>query len=144
MPRQPRLEFPGAFYHIMARGNRREFLFEKEEIKILMIRTLGEAAIRSGWKIHAYAIMNNHYHLLLETPEANLVARMSRLQTAFTVRCNRQNGQCGHVFSGRYKSILIQSKTGPYLSQLITYIHFNPARPCIFPERDSDFVHAHR
>ena len=66
MPRQPRIEFQGAFYHVMARGNRREFPFEKEEIKRLMIRTLGEAAVRFGWKIHAYAIMDNHYHLLLE------------------------------------------------------------------------------
>ena len=101
MPRQPRIEFQGAFYHVMARGNRREFPFEKEEIKRLMIRTLGEAAVRFGWKIHAYAIMDNHYHLLLETPEANLVSGRSWFQTAFTVRCNRQSGQCGHVFAGQ-------------------------------------------
>lgn len=109
-----------------------------------MIRTLGEAAVRFGWNIHAYAMMDNHDQLLLETPEANLVSEVSWFQTAFTVRGNRQSGQCGHVSAGRYKNVLVQSTRDPYLSQLITYIHLNPARAAIFPELDGDFLHAHR
>lgn len=144
MPRQPRIQFCGACYHIMARGNRREYFFQDDSIKALLIKTLGEAAIRYGWCIHAYAIMDNHYHILLETSQPNLVAGMSWFQTAFTVRCNRQTGQCGHVFAGRYKSVLVQTSAGNYFSQLAAYIHLNPARAGIFPGQDSDFLHAHR
>lgn len=112
MARQPRVEFAGACYHIMARGNRREYVFRDESIKVLLINTLGEVAVRFGWKIHAYAIMDNHYHILLETPQPNLVAGMSWLQTAFTVRCNRQTNQCGHVLRDGIKASLSRHRPG--------------------------------
>lgn len=144
MPRQPRIEFPGACYHIMARGNRKEFIFRQDKIKMLLIKTLGEAATRYGWRVHAYSVMDNHYHFLLETPEPNLVAGMTWFQTAFTVRCNHQTEQSGHVFEGRYKSILVQSSTGSYFSRLATYIHLNPARAEIYVEREANFLRSHR
>lgn len=100
LSRQLRIEFPGACYHIMARGSRREYIFRDDFIKALLVATLGEAAIRYGWNIHSCTIMVNHPHTLLETPQPHLVAGMSWFQTAFTVRSNCQTNQCGDVFAG--------------------------------------------
>lgn len=144
MPRVPRIEYSGATYHVLARGNRHEFIFEDDDAKSLFFCTLSEVAIKSGWLIHAYAIMGNHYHLLIETPDPNLVVGMSWLQSTFTMRYNLKKQQCGHVFAGRYKSILVQSDKGHYFSQLLKYINLNPTRAGIFPKEDSDFLHAHR
>ena len=86
MPRQVRIEYAGAFYHVMARGNRKgDIVFDDEDRKTFL-RTLGEVCKRAGFRIHAYALMSNHYHLLLETPQANLTAGMGWFQNAYTRR----------------------------------------------------------
>lgn len=102
MPRQLRIEMAGGMYHVMARGDRREPIFHGDEDRELFLRTLGEACGRCGWRVHAWVLMSNHYHLLLETPRPNLVAGMSWLQNTFTIRFNRRHRLSGHLFGGRY------------------------------------------
>ena len=88
MPRSIRIEFPGAFYHVMARGNRREPIYADDEDRRYFLKTLGEACAMTGWRVHAWALMGNHYHLVIETPEPNLVAGMQWLQNTYTRRFN--------------------------------------------------------
>lgn len=126
MPRQLRIEFPGAYYHVMCRGDRREDIFLGDQDRELFIKTLAEACERTGWKIHAWVLMSNHYHWLLETPEANLVEGMKWFQNTYTRRFNSRNKLWGHLFGGRYKSILVEE--GVYYQTLIDYIHLNPIR----------------
>jgi len=102
MPRSPRIEFPGAIYHVLARGDRREPIVLGDDDRWMFLRTLGEMAKRTGIRVHAYALMDNHYHLVLETPKANLVAGMQWFQTTYTQRFNARNGKWGHLFGGRY------------------------------------------
>ena len=88
MARAVRIEYGGAFYHVMARANRRERIFRNEADRLLFYQTLGEACERTGWSVHAWVLMSNHYHLMVETPEANLVAGMRWLQNTYTRRHN--------------------------------------------------------
>ena len=92
------------------------------------LETLEEACQRTGWLIHAYMLMGNHYHLLVETPEANLVAGMKWLQSAYTQRYNRRHKVFGHLFQGRYKAIIVDGQEPMYFQVVSTYIHLNPAR----------------
>ena len=131
MPRKQRIEYPGAVYHILSRGNYRKELFLKEGTGEAFERSLFEVVERCGWKLHAYVIMSNHFHLALETPEPNLVAGMKWLQSTFATRFNRMRRECGHVFQGRYKSILIGSDRS--LLGLVDYIHLNPVRAGLCP-----------
>ena len=108
MPRQVRIEFPGAMYHVMARGDRREEIVRDDEDRRTFLRTLGEASERAGFRVHAWVLMSSHYHLLIETPEANLSRGMGWLQNAYTRRINTRHRLWGHVFGGRYKAILIE------------------------------------
>jgi len=126
MPRKQRIEFPGAVYHVISRGNYRKELFLSENTGRAFERTIFETAQRCGWKLHAYVIMSNHYHLAVETPEPNLVEGMKWLQSTFATRFNRLRKERGHVFQGRYKSILIGE--GRSLLRLVDYIHLNPVR----------------
>ncbi len=126
MPRQIRIEFEGAMYHVMARGDRRGAIVKDDEDRRTFVRTLGEASERAGFRVHAYVLMSNHYHLLLETPQANLARGMGWLQNAFTRRINTRHRLWGHVFGGRYKSILVEP--GDCFWALLDYIHLNPAR----------------
>lgn len=128
MPRKPRIEYAGAVYHVMSRGQRREDIFHGDKDRNLFLETLGEACERTGWKIHAYVLMGNHYHLLLETPEANLVAGMKWLQTTYTARFNARHRLCGHLFQGRYKALVIDPEENGYFRIVSDYIHLNPAR----------------
>jgi REP element-mobilizing transposase RayT len=106
MPRQVRIEYAGAFYHVMARGNRKgDIVFDDEDRKTFL-RTLGEVCKRAGFRIHAYALMSNHYHLLLETPQANLTAGMGWFQNAYTRRINTRHRLWGHLFGGAWKCLL--------------------------------------
>ena len=105
MPRSPRIEFPGAMYHVLARGNRREAIVLSDDDRWMFLRTLGEMAGRTGIRIHAYALMDNHYHLVFETPKANLVDGMQWLQTTYTRRFNVKNRLWGHLFGGRLLGI---------------------------------------
>ena len=126
MPRQVRIEFSGALYHVMARGDRQEVIVKDEEDRRTFVRTLGEAAERAGFRVHAWVLMSNHYHLLLETPEPNLSQGMGWLQNAYTRRINTRHGLWGHVFGGRYKAILVEP--GNCFWALLDYIHLNPVR----------------
>lgn len=126
MPRKQRIEYPGAVYHVISRGNYRKDLFTSEKTGLSFERTIFEAAERCGWKLYAYVIMSNHYHLAVETPEPNLVDGMRWLQSTFATRFNRFHKERGHVFQGRYKSLLM-TEDRPLLG-LIDYIHLNPVR----------------
>ncbi|MBC2601606.1 transposase [Puniceicoccus vermicola] len=126
MPRKSRIEYAGAVYHVISRGNYRKELFLEGGSGESFEKTIFEAAERCGWRLFAYVIMSNHYHLAMETPEPNLVEGMKWLQSTFATRFNRFRGERGHVFQGRYKSILVEEDR-PLLG-LIDYIHLNPVR----------------
>jgi putative transposase len=106
MARGIRIEYAGAFYHVMARGNRRERIFREDEDRRFFCQTLGEVCERTGWRVHAWVLMSNHYHLMLETPEANLVAGMKWLQNTYTRRFNNRHHLWGRLFGDRYKAVL--------------------------------------
>ena len=128
MARGIRIEFPGAFYHVMARGNRREDIFYDDGDRRFFIKTLSDACERTGWKVHAWVLMNNHYHLLIETREPNLVEGMKWLQNTYTRRLNTKHRLWGRVFGDRYKAILVEGGSAEYFTTLLDYIHLNPAR----------------
>jgi len=128
MARKLRLEFPGACYHVINRGNRRVGPFGGTKTRDAFESCLFEACVRSKWVLHAYVIMGNHFHLALETPAGNLAAGMHWLQATFTNRNNRVRGQAGHgsIFQGRYKALPVQAGTA--LGMVCDYIHLNPVR----------------
>ena len=134
MARAVRVEFAGAFYHVMARGDRREPIVRDDADRATLVRTLAEASERSGFRVHAFVLMSNHYHLLLETPQANLSQGMGWLQNAFTRRINTRHRLWGHLFGGRYKAILVEP--GNCFWALLDYIHLNPVRAGIVAEKD--------
>ena len=103
MAHMRRIEYPGAFYHVMARGNRRETVFHDDEDRKFFLATLGEVCRMTGWRVHAWVLMGNHYHLCLETPDANLVAGMKWLQNTVTRRYNVRHHAWGRLFGERYK-----------------------------------------
>jgi len=102
--RKLRLEYEGAIYHVMSRGNRREPLFKDEPDREMLLETLGQAAQKTGWQIHAYCLMTNHFHLVLETPGANLVAGMKWFLGTYTGRFNRRHKLFGHLNGARRTS----------------------------------------
>jgi len=141
MARKLRLEFPGAIYHVINRGNYRADVFAGEKAKAAFETCLWEACAKAHWVLHAYVIMSNHYHLALETPEGNLVAGMQWLQATFANRFNRLRGERGHLFQGRYKSLLVDGDSA--LGQVCHYIHLNPVRAGAAPvERLGDYRHS--
>ena len=97
MPRQLRVQYRGAMYHDMSRGNRREDIFLDDGDRQDFLKTLAEACLETGWQVHAYCLMRNHYHLVVETPNANLVAGMAWLQSSYTIRLNHRHKLIGHV-----------------------------------------------
>ena len=126
MARKPRIQFPGALYHVINRGNYRKDLFSMDGSGEAFESALHEVAVRCCWRLHAYAILGNHYHAAIETPDGNLVEGMQWLQGTFANRFNRFRGESGHVFQGRYKAILVEPDR-PLLG-LVNYIHLNPVR----------------
>ena len=126
MTRPLRLEFPGALYHLTARGDRQEPIFLDDRDRRRFLELLGKEIQQQGWLCYAYCLMDNHYHLLIETPEANLVRGMRRLNGVYTQWFNRRRKKSGHVFQGRYKSILVDKDN--YLLELCRYIVLNPVR----------------
>ena len=128
MARPLRIEYAGAVYHVMARGNQGRPIFADDRDRKRWLETLSEACERTGWRVHAYVLMGNHYHLLLETPEANLVAGMKWLQSTYTQRYNGRHRVFGHLFQGRYKALVVDGQAGNYFAMVSTYIHLNPAR----------------
>ena len=128
MARRPRLEYAGAVYHVMDRGDRGEDIFLDTEDHHRFLLTLGQACERAGWRIHCFVLMRNHYHLLLETPEPNLSRGMHWLQTTYTVRHNKRHALRGHLFQGRYKAIPVEAEADDYFATVSDYIHLNPVR----------------
>lgn len=126
MARPLRLEFPGALYHVMSRGNRRETIYVSPADFQVFLDVLGDACERFNWVCHAYCLMTNHYHLLIETPEGNLSRGMRHLNGVYSQAFNRSNDKVGHVFQGRHKAIVVQKET--YLLELARYIVLNPLR----------------
>jgi len=112
----------------MARGNQGRAIFADDRDRQLWLETLEEACGKTGWRIHAYVLMANHYHLLLETPEPNLSAGMKWLQSTYTNRYNRRHRVFGHLFQGRFKALVLDGSEPMYFQVVSTYIHLNPAR----------------
>jgi REP element-mobilizing transposase RayT len=136
MPRKVRIEYPGAMYHVMSRGDRREDIYLNDVDRQDFIKTLAEACQKTGWQVHAYCLMRNHYHLVLETPNANLVSGMAWLQSTHTIRLNHRNRLFGHVFSGRYKAQIVEGTGNGYLRTACDYVHLNPVRARLLRPED--------
>jgi REP element-mobilizing transposase RayT len=128
MARKLRVEYPGAIYHLMNRGDRREPIFKDDRDRELFLKTLGEACEKTGWEVHACCLMANHFHLVVETPRANLVAGMKWFLGTYTGRFNRRHKYFGHLFSGRYKSLIVDGSGNGYLKTVCDYVHLNPVR----------------
>ncbi|MDO9080518.1 MAG: transposase [Desulfuromonadales bacterium] len=126
MARQLRIEFPGAFYHVMNRGNAGEHVLPADEDKQTFLDCLHRANRRFAIRIHTYCLMDNHYHLLVETPAPNLSQAMQWLNVTYASCYNRRHRRSGHVFQGRFKAILVDIDA--YLVVLSRYIHLNPVR----------------
>ena len=126
MARPLRIEYPGAVYHITSRGNARMPIFEDDQDRKHFLSVLADNVERFDWVCHAYCLMKNHYHLLIETPDGNLSRGMRQLNGVYTQWFNRAHGRVGHLFQGRYKAVLVEKET--YLLELIRYIVLNPVR----------------
>ena len=126
MARKLRVESEGGIYHVISRGNYRADVFRADQTKQAFLKCLDEACAKTGWRVHAWCLMSNHYHLALETPGANLAGGMRWLQGTFAVRFNRLRAERGHLFQGRYKSLMVDPDEG--LGPLCHYIHLNPVR----------------
>ncbi|KUK27741.1 MAG: Transposase [Acetothermia bacterium 64_32] len=126
MARPLRVEFPGALYHITSRGNAGEPIFLDDEDRLTFLDILAEVVKRYRFLCHAYCLMGNHYHLLIETQEANLSRGIRQLNGVYTQAFNRRHGRYGHLFQGRYKAILVEKD--PYLLEVARYIVLNPVR----------------
>ena len=131
MARPLRFEYAGAVYHVMARGEGGQAIFVAKDVHLLFLHRLGEVCRSCGWRVHAWTLMRNHFHLLLETPEPNLVSGMHLLLGAFSQAWNRLHRRRGHVFQGRYKSVPVAGSGAGDASQfkvVADYIHLNAAR----------------
>ena len=126
MARPLRIEFPGALYHVTSRGNARQRVFRDDEDREMFLATLDWVVTRFRWRCHAYCLMDNHVHLLIETPQPTLSRGMRQLNGVYTQRFNRRHRKVGHLFQGRFKAILVE-KEG-YLLELARYIVLNPVR----------------
>ena len=126
MARKPRVEYPGAFYHVICRGNQRQVIFRSDGDREFYLRRLEHYRQRFDFTVYAYVLMSNHVHLLLETGKVGLSKIMQGLQLAYTGYFNRKYTKVGHLFQGRYKAVLCDRDA--YLLELVRYIHLNPAR----------------
>lgn len=126
MARPLRLVHPGAVYHLTSRGNARQRIVRDDHDREGFLQTLGHVVLRYGWLCHAYCLMDNHYHLLVETPKPNLMLGMRQLNGVYTQGFNRIHGRVGHVFQGRYKAILVEKEA--HLLELCRYVVLNPVR----------------
>jgi REP element-mobilizing transposase RayT len=135
MARPLRLAFPGALYHVTTRGNARQAIYLDDQDRQTFLFVLEEVVTRYHWRCHAYCLTDNHYHLLLETPQGNLSVGMRQLNGVYTQRCNRRHARVGHIFQGRFKAVLVERES--YLLELCRYVVLNPVRAAVVtqPER---------
>ena len=126
MARPLRIEYPGAVYHVTSRGNARNDIFHTEQDREEFLSVLSVVVKRYNWLCHAYCLMDNHYHLLIETPDGNLSQGMRQINGIYTQKYNWQHKKTGHVFEGRYKAILVDKES--YLLELCRYVVLNPVR----------------
>ncbi len=126
MTRPLRIEYAGAVYHLTSRGNARESIYLEDEDRRFFLTLLTQVLDRYHWLCHAYCLMDNHYHLLIETCEPTLVLGMRQLNGVFTQQFNRRHRRVGHIFQGRYKAILVEKEA--YLLELCRYVVLNPVR----------------
>lgn len=143
MARPIRVEFRGAVYHVMARGNERRDIFRDDRDRRRFLETLAEAVSQFGLQAYAYCLMPNHYHLLVGTPRGNLSRAVGWLQATYTARFNARHRRRGHLFQGRFKAQLVEADE--YGRWLVEYIHLNPVRPRhrsqpISPERAAELA----
>ena len=120
MSRPLRLEIAGGLYHVTSRGDRREDIYDSDEDRQAWLVLFGEVCKRFNWRCHAYCLMSNHYHIVVETPEGNLSQGMRQLNGVYTQNFNRSHNKAGHVFQGRYKAILVEKDS--YLLELARYV----------------------
>ena len=137
MARKLRVEYPGAIYHVMNRGDRREAIFRDDGDRQRFLDTLGEACGKAGWQVHALCLMHNHFHLVVETPRGDLVAGMKWLLGTYTSRFNRRHRLFGHLFSGRYRALIVDGSGEGYLKTVCDYVHLNPARAGLVRQKDA-------
>lgn len=126
MTRPLRIELAGGLYHVTSRGDRREDIYFNDADRLFWLTLLGAVCRRFNWRCHAWCQMTNHYHLVVETPEANLAQGMRQLNGVYTQHINRQHRRVGHVFQGRYQAILVERDA--YLLELARYVVLNPVR----------------
>jgi REP element-mobilizing transposase RayT len=126
MSRPLRLEFPGALYHVTSRGNARQAVFHDDADRHRFLSLLAREIFQHGWHCHAYCLMTNHFHLLVETPSRGLARGMQRLNSGYSRRFNQRHERVGHVFQGRYHSVLVEKES--YLLELSRYVVLNPVR----------------
>ena len=126
MSRPIRIEFPNALYHVTSRGDRREDIFDDDDDRRAFLKTLGDVVGQFNWLCYAWCLMDNHYHLLIQTPDGNLSKGMRQLNGVYTQLSNRRHRRVGHLFQGRFKAILVDSDA--YLMELARYVVLNPVR----------------
>ena len=126
MSRPLRLEFPGALYHITSRGDRRENIYEDDIDRKKFLTVFASVITQFNWHCYAYCLMDNHYHLLVQTADSNLSKGMRQLNGVYTQAYNRRHNKTGHLFQGRYKAILVDEDS--YLLELSRYIVLNPVK----------------
>lgn len=126
MARPLRIEYDGALYHITSRGNEQKTIYRNDEDRRIFLETLKKVNKRYNWICHAYCLMNNHYHIVIETPDGNLSKGMRQLNGVFTQIYNKRHNRVGHIFQGRYKAILIEKES--YLLEVSRYVVLNPVR----------------
>ena len=142
MARKLRIQYAGAVYHVMNRGDRRAAIFEDDQDRQRFLETVAEACQKTGWQIHSYCLMSSHFHLVVETPQPNLVVGMKWLLGTYTGRYNRRHKEFGHLFSGRYKALVVDGSGDGYLKTVCDYVHLNPASAKLLAAQQplSDFV----
>jgi len=136
MARPLRIQYAGARYHLMSRGDRRELIFLDEKDRQQFLLTLGQTCAKTGWQVHAYCLMSNHFHLVVETAQPNLVDGMKWFLGTYTQRFNRRHQHWGHLFGGRYKAQIIDERSPGYLVMAANYVHLNPVRAGLLRKSD--------
>lgn len=134
MSRPIRIEFPDALYHVTARGDRREDIFEDDQDRLMFLMTLEQVINQFNWTCYAWCLMGNHYHLLIQTPDGNLSKGMRQLNGVYTQSSNRRHRRVGHLFQGRFKAILVDRDA--HLLELARYIVLNPVRAGMVEQPD--------